>query len=204
MPCFKCIGLSHWKLVSIITVGWTRYVQYVRRLNGKNPLYDNKLLIGFANPQEHDNVIHISAIPHANLNNKKNLIYGTISSNNKVWCCCYHFIISSFLLSSIQRGIKYYNLCIKKIQNRVFERDTHMRRRRRRLRGLRHENVRKECEWKTCHDYQYVQGRHKKTWQFHSAVYLQRQNITMTNVKSETNQRPMLTLNGIFGGSLTR
>ena len=65
MLCFRWRGESNWKLVIIITVGWIKYVQYVSRLSGKNPLYDKKLLTGPAIPQQHDSVIHIKDKPHA-------------------------------------------------------------------------------------------------------------------------------------------
>lgn len=83
-PCLRWTGASLWKLVTIMIDGWMRYAQYVNRLNGRKPLNDNKPLIDFARPQQHDNVIHINANPHA--------IYPSPISNYDFGFCRWHCV----------------------------------------------------------------------------------------------------------------
>lgn len=52
----------------ICVTGWTKYAQYVSRLNGNNARSDNSLSIGLPSPHLHDNTIQISAKPQANTN----------------------------------------------------------------------------------------------------------------------------------------
>lgn len=62
--CIWIVPLN-WNDIKICVTGCIRYAQYVKRLNGNNARYDNKLSIGLANPHLHDNVTHINAKPHA-------------------------------------------------------------------------------------------------------------------------------------------